>query len=286
MKPRLVHAPIPPRQRTPPCFSGRFLARLRLFPHPKPPPGADFSPFVDRAPAYPSRIERPERPRRPHPSALIPRPNTIESPARTRSAKRVPRGSDVRNTLAVNAGLRFPPNTTVSQHGHDLQRGTVPDRTSETPSRSAPASGSRPNRRDFPPGHDLRTGMATCLGERRSRRRGHLHRRKMLGSRGRRCSAAGEEAARQPRNQQPRTMLPGPTSTSLSERRSVPSNPAIYPLEPDPASVYGPRRFPPGPQGFGCRGEVAEWLKAPHSKCGILARVSGVRIPPSPPSAS
>jgi hypothetical protein len=28
---------------------------------------------------------------------------------------------------------------------------------------------------------------------------------------------------------------------------------------------------------------VAEWLKAPHSKCGILARVSRVRIPPSPP---
>ena len=32
------------------------------------------------------------------------------------------------------------------------------------------------------------------------------------------------------------------------------------------------------------RGEVAEWLKAPHSKCGVPARVSGVRIPPSPPS--
>ena len=31
-------------------------------------------------------------------------------------------------------------------------------------------------------------------------------------------------------------------------------------------------------------GEVAERLNAPHSKCGILARVSGVRIPPSPPS--
>jgi hypothetical protein len=31
------------------------------------------------------------------------------------------------------------------------------------------------------------------------------------------------------------------------------------------------------------RGEVAEWSNAPHSKCGILARVSGVRIPPSPP---
>ncbi len=30
-------------------------------------------------------------------------------------------------------------------------------------------------------------------------------------------------------------------------------------------------------------GEVAEWSKAPHSKCGILARVSWVRIPPSPP---
>jgi hypothetical protein len=26
-------------------------------------------------------------------------------------------------------------------------------------------------------------------------------------------------------------------------------------------------------------------LKAPHSKCGILARVSGVRIPPSPPAS-
>ena len=33
-------------------------------------------------------------------------------------------------------------------------------------------------------------------------------------------------------------------------------------------------------------GEVAEWLKAPHSKCGIRATVSGVRIPPSPPSCS
>jgi hypothetical protein len=31
-------------------------------------------------------------------------------------------------------------------------------------------------------------------------------------------------------------------------------------------------------------GEVAERLKAPHSKCGIGASLSGVRIPPSPPS--
>jgi hypothetical protein len=32
-------------------------------------------------------------------------------------------------------------------------------------------------------------------------------------------------------------------------------------------------------------GEVAERLKAPHSKCGIRATVSGVRIPPSPPNS-
>src|SRR6516225_12334871 len=31
-------------------------------------------------------------------------------------------------------------------------------------------------------------------------------------------------------------------------------------------------------------GEVAEWLNAPHSKCGIRVTVSGVRIPPSPPA--
>ena len=30
-------------------------------------------------------------------------------------------------------------------------------------------------------------------------------------------------------------------------------------------------------------GEVAEWLNAPHSKCGMGASPSGVRIPPSPP---
>ena len=40
-----------------------------------------------------------------------------------------------------------------------------------------------------------------------------------------------------------------------------------------------------GPDHRSCdRGEVAEWLKAPHSKCGIRATVSGVRIPPSPPA--
>ncbi len=35
----------------------------------------------------------------------------------------------------------------------------------------------------------------------------------------------------------------------------------------------------------GDRGQVAEWLNAPHSKCGIPARVSGVQIPPCPPSS-
>jgi hypothetical protein len=33
-------------------------------------------------------------------------------------------------------------------------------------------------------------------------------------------------------------------------------------------------------------GEVAEWSNAPHSKCGIGASLSGVRIPPSPPVRS
>jgi hypothetical protein len=37
---------------------------------------------------------------------------------------------------------------------------------------------------------------------------------------------------------------------------------------------------------LGGHGEVAEWLKAPHSKCGIRVTVSGVRIPPSPPVCS
>jgi hypothetical protein len=34
---------------------------------------------------------------------------------------------------------------------------------------------------------------------------------------------------------------------------------------------------------FWLPGEVAEWSNAPHSKCGIGASLSGVRIPPSPP---
>ena len=50
----------------------------------------------------------------------------------------------------------------------------------------------------------------------------------------------------------------------------------LVPLIP---ACYAPRL----PVAKPARGEVAERLKAPHSKCGIRATVSGVRIPPSPP---
>jgi hypothetical protein len=33
------------------------------------------------------------------------------------------------------------------------------------------------------------------------------------------------------------------------------------------------------------RGQVVEWSMAPHSKCGVPARVPWVRIPPCPPLA-
>src|SRR5689334_6754110 len=39
------------------------------------------------------------------------------------------------------------------------------------------------------------------------------------------------------------------------------------------------------PAFFSC-GEVAEWSKAPHSKCGVRATVPWVRIPPSPPHST
>ncbi len=61
-----------------------------------------------------------------------------------------------------------------------------------------------------------------------------------------------------------------------------------------PRLCFGTRNFNPHWQcclaalprrAIGCElpGEVAERLKAPHSKCGIGASLSGVRIPPSPP---
>src|SRR5881628_581111 len=44
---------------------------------------------------------------------------------------------------------------------------------------------------------------------------------------------------------------------------------------PDPLPALSGARDP--------EGEVSEWSKAPHSKCGVRATVPWVRIPPSPP---
>src|ERR1043166_8756675 len=43
-------------------------------------------------------------------------------------------------------------------------------------------------------------------------------------------------------------------------------------LEAPDQSSYHPRSL----------GEVSEWLKEPHSKCGLRETAAGVRIPPSP----
>ena len=51
-------------------------------------------------------------------------------------------------------------------------------------------------------------------------------------------------------------------------------------------AISRPRFAWQGPQGHASaarRGEVAEWLNVPHSKCGVPARVPWVQIPPSPP---
>ena len=51
----------------------------------------------------------------------------------------------------------------------------------------------------------------------------------------------------------------------------------------DPTMLATTSRHGVSHGGVGRPGEVAEWLKAPHSKCGVGASLSGVRIPPSPP---
>jgi hypothetical protein len=69
-------------------------------------------------------------------------------------------------------------------------------------------------------------------------------------------------------------------------------SPEVFPDLSFPALSGQPSspRTRPRPRGlrprFGAFGEVAEWLNAPHSKCGIGASLSGVRIPPSPPRHS
>lgn len=54
---------------------------------------------------------------------------------------------------------------------------------------------------------------------------------------------------------------------------------------PPSSPINAPNHRGPAPN-MAPSGEVAEWLNAPHSKCGIGASLSGVRIPPSPPSTS
>ena len=54
-----------------------------------------------------------------------------------------------------------------------------------------------------------------------------------------------------------------------------------------PSGDKGPRARKPLPPASGflitAGGQVVEWLKAPHSKCGVGASLPWVRIPPCPP---
>lgn len=61
-----------------------------------------------------------------------------------------------------------------------------------------------------------------------------------------------------------------------------PAKPSLVPLS---GSCYGPCQPTTDIESPIC-GEVAEWLNAPHSKCGMGASPSGVQIPPSPPTPS
>src|SRR6185437_12290235 len=62
-----------------------------------------------------------------------------------------------------------------------------------------------------------------------------------------------------------------PKDLSFRALSGQPSSPRTRPRPPGALPLIWPL------------GEVAEWLNAPHSKCGIGASLSGVRIPPSPP---
>ena len=82
----------------------------------------------------------------------------------------------------------------------------------------------------------------------------------------------------------------GPNRCQLSTTRRLPSKSrktgsGFSPFAP--CLARHPRLLTPPTTGacpfMAPSGEVAEWLNAPHSKCGIGASLSGVRIPPSPP---
>ena len=86
-------------------------------------------------------------------------------------------------------------------------------------------------------------------------------------------------------------------SREMPPKRAAPTAGAGRPAETGPIFVSralsGPPSSPINAPNHGGRcsymapsGEVAEWLNAPHSKCGIGASLSGVRIPPSPPNAN
>ena len=79
-----------------------------------------------------------------------------------------------------------------------------------------------------------------------------------------------------------------PRSRQIKRPGAIPLDQLIDRLVPRPC--FRRRRWIHSgpPTGLVCpcdHGEVAEWSIAPHSKCGIRATVSGVRIPPSPPYA-
>ena len=73
----------------------------------------------------------------------------------------------------------------------------------------------------------------------------------------------------------PPCLLPGFTPRTGKFTRPAPCLPRHPRLELAPTAGDNSPVMAPG--------EVAEWSNAPHSKCGIGASLSGVRIPPSPP---
>ncbi|MEA2941128.1 MAG: hypothetical protein QOD09_1657 [Bradyrhizobium sp.] len=110
--------------------------------------------------------------------------------------------------------------------------------------------GTGPGNPSSPTGRKRRTATRTRLGSPRRRQEAL------------RCAASGEQAA------------------SVSQANFLVAAPCLprHPrLELRPTEGGKPPVMAPG--------EVAEWSIAPHSKCGIGASLSGVRIPPSPPFA-
>jgi hypothetical protein len=86
---------------------------------------------------------------------------------------------------------------------------------------------------------------------------------------------------------------PGPlsidrSSVTLQVKRAHPliDRNAIYPVIPPRGIGDGGGQWLPSWNMSRCgRHCHSEWLNAPHSKCGIGASLSGIRIPPSPPDA-